>query len=116
MKSKFIHFCFLLLFVAKPEKSEPLPPSSIEISQSQLLVLTCNFTGRPKVSVTWSYSDEIMGVNSSVHNGRSGLIWTTGSLNVTFVPKICKTFAIRCSGGNEFGKAEQTIMLNVKGR
>ena len=111
----FIQFCFLLLFVAKPEKSKPLPPSTIEISLRQLLILTCNFTGRPKVNVTWSHSDEIKGVDSSIHNGRSGLIWTAGSLNVTFVTKACKTYVIRCLGQNAFGEAVQTIMLNVKG-
>ena len=112
----FIQYCFLLLFAAKPEESEPLLPSMIEILLSQLLVLTCNFTGRPKVGITWSYSDAIKGMDSSIHDGRSGLIWTASSLNVTFVPKVCKTYVIRCLGQNGFGEAEQTVMLNVKGR
>ena len=112
----FIQFCFLLLFAAKPEKREPLLPSMIEISLSQLPVLTCIFTGRPKVNVTWSYSDKIKGVDSSIHDGRSGLTWTAGFLKVTFVPNVCMTYEIRCLGKNEFGEAEQTILLNVKGR
>ena len=110
----FIQSCLLLLFAAKPEKREPIPPSAIEISLSQLPVLTCNFTGRPKVNVTWSYSDAIKGVESSVYDGMSGLIWTSRSLNVTV--SVCKTYVIRCLGQNGFGEAEQTIMLNVKGR
>ena len=107
----FVQFCFLLLFAAKPEKREPLLPSMIEISLSQLPVLTCNFTGRPKVNVTWSYSGEIKGDQS-----RSGLTWTAGFLKVTFVPNVCMTYEIRCIGQNEFGKAEQTILMNVTGR
>ena len=112
----FIQFCFLLLFAAKPEKREPLLPSVIEISLSELPVLTCNFTGRPKVNVTWSYSDKIKGVDSTIHYGRSAMTWTAGFLKVTFVPNVCMTIEIRCLGQNEFGKAEQTILLNVTGR
>ena len=112
----FIQFCFLLLFAAKPEKREPLLPSVIEISLSELPVLTCNFTGRPKVNVTWSYSDKIKGIDSTIHYGRSAMTWTAGFLKVTFVPNVCMTNEIRCLGENEFGKAEQTILLNVTGR
>ena len=114
----FIQFCFLLLFAAKPEKREPLLPSMIMIESSlnQLPVFSCNFTGRPEVDVTWSYSDKIKGFDSSIHHGGSKLTWTTGFLKITFVPNVCMTYEIRCSGQNEFGKAEQTILLNVTGR
>ena len=114
--SQMVKFLLLLLFIAKPEKSEPSLLSTVHISsQNQLPVLYCNFTGRPKVNVTWHYSDQIKGFNDSVHHGTSELIWTAGFFNITYVPKICKTYAISCSGENEFGKAEQTTVLNVTG-
>ena len=97
---------FSVVIAAKPEKSDPISPSTTEISLSQLHVLTCNFTGRPKVNVTWIYSEEIKGVESSIHGGRSELIWTAGSLNVTI--SVCKTYVIKCLGQNGFGEAKQT--------
>ena len=94
---------------------KPTLLSSIEMSDRQSNVLRCNFTGRPKVNVTWIYADSIKGVTTSVHYGSSGLIWTVGSFNITSVPKVCGTYVITCVGENGFGRAEQSTELRVTG-
>ena len=84
--------------------------------EKQLVSLTCNFTGRPKVNVTWSYGNQINGTSTLVYDDSSSLIWVASSLNITFVPKICKNYTITCTGENQFGTAEQSTVLKVTGK
>ena len=88
---------------------------SVETYNGQIHDLMCNFTGRPKINITWIYADSIKGVTRSVHHDSSGLTWTVGYLNITSVPKICGAYKITCIGENEFGRAEQSTSLKVTG-
>ena len=79
-------------------------------------VLQCNFTGRPAVNITWNHPPEVIGMKTSANYGNSRLIETIGSFNITFVPKICFSYKITCTGKHQFGTAEQSTNLSVIGR
>ena len=91
-------------------------PSSVEVSNSMFSILNCNFTGRPKVTISWNYPSEIIGIVTSKHHGNTGLITAAGSLNITSVPKVCKTYNITCRAEHQFGKVEQSTALEVTGK
>ena len=101
-----------------PELVGATLPSSTEVSYSQVIdtVLKCNFTGRPRVYVTWKYPSEIKGSNTLVHYDSYGLTWTQGSLKITSVPKFCSTYNVTCVGGHQFGNTEISTVVNVSGK
>ena len=101
-----------------PELVGATLPSSNEVSYSQIIdtVLKCNFTGKPRVNVTWKYPSEIKGCVTSMHSNSSGLTWTQGSLKITSVPKSCSTYNVTCVGGHQFGYTESSIVVNVSSK
>ena len=101
-----------------PELVGATLPSSNEASYSQIIdtVLQCNFTGKPRVNVTWKYPSEINGCDTSVHYSSTGLTWTQGSLKITSVPKSCSTYNVTCVGGHQFGNTESSTVVNVSSK
>ena len=83
------------------------------MSNIDATLLSCNFTGRPKVEVSWKYPNEIKGANTSIYHDSTGLTSTAGFLNITFVPKVCNRYKITCIGKHQFGKEQQSTMLDV---
>ena len=84
-----------------------------QLSKSPVTSLSCNFTGRPNVNISWDYPSEINGTTSSMDSGSSGLITTVGIFNITSVPIANGNYKIRCVGENPYGKAEQSTTLEV---
>ena len=84
-----------------------------QLSKSPVASLSCNFTGRPKVNISWEYPSGIKGIRSSMDSGSSGLITTVGIFNITSVPIDNSSYKIRCVGENPYGKIEQSTTLDI---
>ena len=76
-------------------------------------VFKCNFTGNPKVNISWIHDSDIEGNYTSQYHDSGGLTWTVGMFNVTSV-KRSGYHNVSCVGKNEFGKVEQTKKLKCK--
>ena len=85
-----------------------------EMSKSHVAVLKCNFTGRPRVNITWKYPGKIKGIETSMHQGSNGLISSVSFFNVTSVPYANDNYKITCNGENLYGKAEQVTVLSIR--
>ena len=104
----------LFLFIEKPTAVEVTSSSCPQISGSHITALKCNFTGRPKVNITWNHANEIQGIKTSLHYESSWLTWTVGIFNVTKVPDADAGYHIICIGKNQFGEKAKPTVLQVK--
>ena len=82
-------------------------------STSFSTVLKCNFTGKPKIDITWHHDSDIAGIYISQYHDSGGLIWTTGIFIVTSIRR-SGYHNVSCVGKNEFGMVEETETLKCK--